>query len=592
MTNRPDLAGLTLNVEVLQARDLIAKDRNLLGKRTTSDPYVKVQIKDQIIGKTRVVSKSLNPVWNQRFQFKLGADSAARLVQPEHRRTEQPQVALLTIWDQDSVGEDDIMGTVVIVLDPLENTTTKWYAVGKGSGTTFCHNAKGELQVKISFEGQRMMQVSRGQAHTLLYNRIRIGLAWDVERGQEVDLDSSIVAVDRHGLVLLNDTVYYGNLANSNLSIQHSGDELTGDTIGDDEKILLELDKIPSKILALYILLTVATPGKTFKDVRSAKARFIATETRQGICSYVPHEMGGENTALFLCRLSRQATTSWVLTPIEEGDKCARDFGSLIPEIKGYTRDLIPDIIINPQERIAIMRKGGTIRVSDYVPGGKIPAQVSFGLAWDVTNGVNIDLDASAILLDSNYQLLDLVSFKQLVSKDGSIRHSGDEREGDEAGDDEIINISLYSVTERTKYIGFIINSFSGQELDDVAKASCHLFDPKTKTDIATYTLSNGKELDKHTAVIMGCLFRGDNPSDWYLRIISLPSQGLVAQKNVDDLQTFLLCNPPQAPASHPEEEIVVTSMPDAVPVEEEIVVVPQSDFRQYTVPIDEEIVL
>ena len=589
--DRPDLAGLTIIVEILQGRDLVAKDRNLLGRRTTSDPYVNLYIGRELLGKTKVIPKTLSPVWNSRFQYTMGADSANFLVQPEYGNQNQSG-ATLTLWDHDKIGDDDAMGTVVIPLNPLQKETTKWYTVGKGSGKSFCKNAKGEMQIKITYEGGKMMQVSRGQAYTLLYNRIRVGLAWDVERGQTVDLDSTCVAVDRNGQVLMEETVYYGNLANSNLSIQHSGDELTGEAIGDDEKILLELDRIPSKVLALYILLTVATPGKTFQDVKSAKARFISTETRQGICRYVPHTMVVENTSLFLCRLSR-SSSNWVLTPIEEGDKYARDFGSLIPEIKGYTRDLVPNIQINPHERVAIMRKGGTIRVSDYVPGGKIPANVSFGLAWDVTNGVNIDLDASAILLDANFKLRDIVYFKQLTSKDGSIRHSGDEREGDESGDDEIINISLHRVSEDIKYIGFVVNSYSEQELDDVDRAACHLFDPNTKADIATYTLSNSKEVDKHTALIMGCLYRGDTADDWYLRIISLPSQGKTAHRNVNDLQSYLLCNPPQPPPPHPEEEIVLTAMPDAVPVDdEEIIVVGESDFRQYAVPVDEDITL
>mmetsp|Transcript_23709 Transcript_23709/g.39200 ORF Transcript_23709/g.39200 Transcript_23709/m.39200 type:complete len:590 (+) Transcript_23709:89-1858(+) len=588
--NRPQLAGLTIKIEVVQGRDFIAKDRNILGKRTTSDPYVKVHVDGQLIGKTMFVKKTVSPVWKQSFQYVMGADSAAHIVQ---QQTQNHLAATLTIFDHDAIGEDDAMGTVVVPLDPMSSNSNQWYPVGKGSGNCVCKNAKGDIEIKVTFEGHDMRSVARGQTQTLLYNRIRVGLAWDVERGQHVDLDSSIVAVNRHGRVLMEETVYYGNLANTNLSVQHSGDETTGEAVGDDEKILLELDKIPSKVLALYIILTVATPGKTFNDVRSAQARFISTETRQGICRYIPHTMGDGNTALFLCRISRQAS-NWILTPIEEGNTFARDFGTLIPEIKGYTRDLVPDLRVNAQERVAVMRKGGTIRVSDYVPGGKIPAHVSLGLAWDVTHGVNIDLDASAILLDANYQLLDIVYFKQLTSKDGSVRHSGDEREGDEAGDDEIINISLLSVSPNTKYIGFVINSFSGQELDDVAKAACHLFDPTTKTDIATYTLSNSKELDKHTALLMGCLYRGDNPDEWFLRIISNPSQGKTAHNNLGDLQRFLSANPPQPPPTHSyeEEEIVVTAMPDAVPIDEEIVVVPQSDFSNYVAPVDQEIAL
>jgi tellurium resistance protein TerZ len=208
------------------------------------------------------------------------------------------------------------------------------------------------------------------------------------------------------------------------------------------------------------------------------------------------------------------------------------------------------------------------------------------GLAWDVTNGKVIDLDASAVMFDANLALLDIVSYRQLTSKDGSIRHSGDEREGDEAGDDEVINISLPTVSPKTKYIGIVINSFSGHELDDVASASCHLFDPKTRADIATYTLTNSKELDKHTALIMGCLYRGDSPAEWFLRIISCPTQGRTADKNVDKLREILRQDTPRPPPHREEEEIVVSAMPYAVPMDDEIVVVPDSEFSNYVVPV------
>ena len=53
------------------------------------------------------------------------------------------------------------------------------------------------------------------------------------------------------------------------------------------------------------------------------------------------------------------------------------------------------------------------------VPGDKIPANLSLRLPWDVTNGVIIDMDASAVMFDANFQL-DGYSW-HLTSKDGSI---------------------------------------------------------------------------------------------------------------------------------------------------------------------------
>ena len=91
-----------------------------------------------------------------------------------------------------------------------------------------------------------------------------------------------------------------------------------------------------------------------------------------------------------------------------------------------------------------------------------------FGLAWDVTDGVNIDLDASAIMLSNNggkLALIDLVYFGKLVSSDGSIRHCGDQRTGAAAGDDEQIVLNLPSVHPSVYAIGIVINSYSGQVL-------------------------------------------------------------------------------------------------------------------------------
>ncbi|MFH4284841.1 TerD family protein, partial [Acinetobacter baumannii] len=66
--------------------------------------------------------------------------------------------------------------------------------------------------------------------------------------------------------------------------------------------------------------------------------------------------------------------------------------------------------------------------------------QVFLGVGWDVVKSKgffgfggsgNIDLDASVILFDENKKMLDVVYFGQLQSKDGSIRHSGDNLTGE-----------------------------------------------------------------------------------------------------------------------------------------------------------------
>lgn len=96
-------------------------------------------------------------------------------------------------------------------------------------------------------------------------------------------------------------------------------------------------------------------------------------------------------------------------------------------------------------------------------------------LAWDMTNEINNDLDASAICLDQDLNLVDSVWYRKVQSQYGSFRHPRHEQEGNELGDEEKKNFRLAHI----QYIGFVINFFLCQELDDVSLASFQLFDPK-----------------------------------------------------------------------------------------------------------------
>uniref|UniRef100_A0A7S4M701 C2 domain-containing protein n=1 Tax=Odontella aurita TaxID=265563 RepID=A0A7S4M701_9STRA len=575
----PDLASLDITVKVIQGRNLVPMDRHGISrKKTSSDPYVTVLLGGKIRGKTKTATRTLNPRWNASSSIHLGSTDANRLVRLSEssvgRRLE------LRITDEDRVTSDDPMGVVSIPLSFSDPPSTKWYKVqaGNPSSDHYCQLASGELEVYVSATARKVLSVERGNTIPIASNSaLRVGLGWDVEAGRMTDLDATCVAVDRCGNVIIDDTVYYGNLTNSNRSVVHSGDEREGDEnlggTGDDEVITVDVARLPHRVLALHFMVMVATQGKTLSDIKTALVRVTHAGNGTAICRFVP-AMAGDHTALFLMRLARKPENNaeWALSIIEDTDATARDFGTLIPEIKGYTRDLVPGIEIDPRERIAVMRKGGTIRLKDYSPPSQVPTAVTLGLAWDVTNGVNIDLDASAICLDASKNLVDIVYFKHLTSKDGSIRHGGDEREGDEIGDDEKIFVDLTQVSQSVKYIGFVVNSYSGQELDDVARASCHLFDSRTGRDLAQYALSNCKELDKHTALVMACLYRDDDGA-WLLRIISEAAQGRVAKHNVYDLQAFLLANPSQAPSIPPEPEIILTAMPEPVPMDEEIAV-------------------
>ena len=49
------------------------------------------------------------------------------------------------------------------------------------------------------------------------------------------------------------------------------------------------------------------------------------------------------------------------------------------------------------------------------------------GLGWDA----GCDVDASCVMLAANKATVDIVSFNHLKSKDGSVKHSGDDTTGE-----------------------------------------------------------------------------------------------------------------------------------------------------------------
>lgn len=170
---------------------------------------------------------------------------------------------------------------------------------------------------------------------------------------------------------------------------------------------------------------------------------------------------------------------------------------------------------------------------------GNSLSSVSLGLGWDAVKaggflskligGSNnsIDLDASCILLDKNLEQIDLVWFRQLSSKDGSIKHSGDNLTGEGDGDDETINVDLQQLPASIQHLVFTVNSFRGQTFDQVENAYCRIVNKSKNQELARFDLT---EKGQHTGVVMASLSRRGN--DWDFRAIGQSTNGRTA----DDL--------------------------------------------------------
>ena len=166
------------------------------------------------------------------------------------------------------------------------------------------------------------------------------------------------------------------------------------------------------------------------------------------------------------------------------------------------------------------LQKGQTVRLEKS--GGGTLTKVAMGLGWDVRKakglfglfgggGKDIDLDASCLLFDGNRQMVDQVWFRQLVSKDASIVHSGDNRTGAGDGDDETINVDLVRLPASVQTLVFTVNSFQGDTFDSIANAYCRLVDLTNGRELARYDLTGE---GSHTGQVMAKLTRGSGGWD------------------------------------------------------------------------------
>ena len=88
-----------------------------------------------------------------------------------------------------------------------------------------------------------------------------VGLGWDVKRydgGSDFDLDASVFMLGDNGKVPSDsEFIFYGNKKHTSGSVEHMGDNLTGEGEGDDEQIKINLATIPANISKIDFTVTI-----------------------------------------------------------------------------------------------------------------------------------------------------------------------------------------------------------------------------------------------------------------------------------------------------------------------------------------------
>ncbi|GAF49415.1 TerD family protein [Rhodococcus wratislaviensis] len=166
---------------------------------------------------------------------------------------------------------------------------------------------------------------------------VAVGLGWDARSttGHEFDLDASALATGENKKVLSDQHfVFYNNLRSPDGSIQHEGDNLTGEGDGDDEVINVDLKAVPPNVTNIFFPVSIHEAelrGQNFGQVTNAFIRVVDRSTGNELVRYDLSEDASSETAMTFGELYRH-NGEWKFRAIGQGyasglSGIARDYG-------------------------------------------------------------------------------------------------------------------------------------------------------------------------------------------------------------------------------------------------------------------------
>ena len=181
-------------------------------------------------------------------------------------------------------------------------------------------------------------------------------------------------------------------------------------------------------------------------------------------------------------------------------------------------------------QRINLEKDGGQ-KLTNFCVGcnwGAITKKAFFGLSSKV---VDVDLDLSCLMFNAEGEVVDHIWSPaynlnslglpkgKLDSLDRALHHTGDDRQGDQNGDDgldnEIITVDLTRVNEDVNSIVFFLNIYNNDEytgdFSGIPYATIRMYEGtprKVNSVFAQYNVATKTECVGKRALIMGKLYR------------------------------------------------------------------------------------
>ncbi|MFI8715786.1 TerD family protein [Brevibacillus brevis] len=184
----------------------------------------------------------------------------------------------------------------------------------------------------ISLQKGQKIDLTKGNAGL---SKVLVGLGWDPVKksggllgglfggGQaNIDCDASVIMLNENGkFTKETNLVYFGNKRSGCGSVNHSGDNLTGEGEGDDEQISVELSRVPSDVHKLIFVVNIydcVSRRQDFGMIGNAYIRIMNPSSRQELCKFNLTENYSGKTSLIVGELYRHSG-EWKFAAIGEG---------------------------------------------------------------------------------------------------------------------------------------------------------------------------------------------------------------------------------------------------------------------------------
>ncbi len=144
-------------------------------------------------------------------------------------------------------------------------------------------------------------------------NHIFVGLGWDVNDEQTIDCDVSVFMLnENHKIPTEGHFVFFNNLTSACGSVEHQGDNLTGEGEGDDESIFIKLSEVDARVNQLIFVVTIHEAdkhGQHFGNLENAFIRVYNQDNNEEICMYSLEDDFNGYDSVQIGRLYRDGAT-------------------------------------------------------------------------------------------------------------------------------------------------------------------------------------------------------------------------------------------------------------------------------------------